>query len=193
MASASALPSGSFPVRLPVLTSFDDKLGCASTSQTNLFFPNLLLVMLFHFSSRNPKTICGIDNPQLRTTQILIFFTLASCEFLFCCPLRKESSLMRTECYTHHGYRNIHRKSSLTLCPSSNSSNPPQTYDPSSHGTRYASPHVGASSCSAKKLLVTPITFVVKLHPWTLFSRLVVIVAHSIHSCIEMLMFSFSL
>ena len=48
------LPPGSYPVSVPVLTSFSNEEHL-SVSQRNLLLPNLFLVIVFHFSNRNPK------------------------------------------------------------------------------------------------------------------------------------------
>jgi hypothetical protein len=47
-ASASCL-------QVPDLVSFSDRLQCGSLRPINCFLPNLLLVMVFHHSKRNPN------------------------------------------------------------------------------------------------------------------------------------------
>lgn len=55
MASDHLMPSISYPVLVPVLASFGDGLWLRNMSQINLFL-NLVLVMVFHHSSKSPKT-----------------------------------------------------------------------------------------------------------------------------------------
>lgn len=47
-------PLFQFCLQVPALT-FSDRQGCGSRSQVTLFLPDLLLVMVFHHSNRNPK------------------------------------------------------------------------------------------------------------------------------------------
>lgn len=57
-------PAPSFlSIWIPVLTSFSNGQWCGSVSQINPFLPNLLLVMVFPPSNRNPKTHPQTDGP----------------------------------------------------------------------------------------------------------------------------------
>jgi hypothetical protein len=47
------LPSGSYSVRVLVLTSFSDGLQCGNVSQINPFLPSLILFVVFHHTNSN--------------------------------------------------------------------------------------------------------------------------------------------
>jgi hypothetical protein len=56
------LPPGSCPVRVPVLTSFSDRLQCGSVIQINSFLPNLLFRSWCFISAilTKPESVCPV-------------------------------------------------------------------------------------------------------------------------------------
>jgi hypothetical protein len=72
------LPPDSFPVWVPVLTSFDDKEWCGSISKIKCFPSQVALVMLCHHSYNNPEE----DNYTYICVYVCIYKYMCVCIYI---------------------------------------------------------------------------------------------------------------